>query len=156
MPIFSPNLYVFTHDSFYLGEDGPTHQPEHISSLRLIPNSIDLRPAEANETKLCLDAFFKQSQSPAFLFLTRQGLPTLDMDKYPHMRQGVPRGAYVLRDPVDEPDIIILASGSELSLALDAIELLPEFIRISMPSMSLFERQDQAKTQCCCPKFHAG
>ncbi len=142
-----PNLYVFTHDSFYLGEDGPTHQPiEHISSLRLIPNSIDLRPAEANETKLCLDAFFKQSQSPAFLFLTRQGLPTLDMDKYPHMRQGVPRGAYVLRDPVDEPDIIILASGSELSLALDAIELLPEYnIRIvSMPSMSLFERQDQA------------
>jgi transketolase len=139
-------LYVFTHDSFYLGEDGPTHQPiEHVSSLRLIPNSIDLRPAEANETKLCLDAFFTQSTSPAFLFLTRQGLPTLDMDKHPNMAEGVKRGGYVLRDPEGEVDMVLLASGSEVTLAMEAADMLPEYnIRIvSMPSMNLFERQDQ-------------
>lgn len=140
-------LYVFTHDSFYLGEDGPTHQPiEHVSSMRLIPNSIDLRPAEANETKLCLDAFFTQSESPAFIFLTRQGLPTLDMEKHPNMAAGVKRGGYVLQDPEGEVDMVMIASGSEVSLAMDAAAKMPEYnIRIvSMPSMNLFERQDQA------------
>ncbi|MGE4503788.1 MAG: transketolase [Desulfovibrionaceae bacterium] len=143
-----PTLYVFTHDSFYLGEDGPTHQPiEHMASLRLIPNSLDFRPAEANETKLCLNAALTQDESPAFLFLTRQGLPTLDMAKHPNMAEGVAKGGYVLEDPENgEPDMVVIATGSEVSLAMDAARLLPEFrIRIvSMPSVNLFERQDEA------------
>ncbi|MBU1248956.1 MAG: transketolase [Proteobacteria bacterium] len=142
-----PVLYVFTHDSFYLGEDGPTHQPiEHVSALRLIPNSLDLRPAEATETRLCLDAFLTQDKSPAFIHLTRQGLPTLDPAVYTNMTEGVKRGGYVLVDTEGEPDMVMLASGSEVSLAMDTAKLLPEYkIRIvSMPSMNLFERQDQA------------
>ncbi len=139
-------LYIFTHDSFYLGEDGPTHQPiEHVSSLRLIPNSLDFRPAEATETRLCLQVALTQDSSPAFLHLTRQGLPTLAPSQFTNMEAGVARGGYVLVDTKGKPDMVLMASGSEVSLAMDTAKLLPEYkIRIvSMPSMNLFERQDQ-------------
>ncbi|MGE4291709.1 MAG: transketolase [Desulfovibrio sp.] len=145
-----PALYVFTHDSFYLGEDGPTHQPiEHISSLRLIPGVIDLRPADATETALCLQTALHSENRPSCLFLTRQGLPTLDPHVHTNMTEGVKKGGYVLQDPEGGPeavDMVIVATGSEVSLAMSAAKLLPQFkIRIvSMPSMTLFEEQSKA------------
>ncbi|MGE4468833.1 MAG: transketolase [Desulfovibrio sp.] len=144
-----PSLFVFTHDSFYLGEDGPTHQPiEHISSLRLIPDVVDLRPADATETALCLDAALRLEDRPACLFLTRQGLPVLDPAQRPAMLEGVAKGGYVLQDPEGGPDavdMVVIATGSEVSLAMAAAEQLPQFrIRIvSMPSVTLFEQQSR-------------
>ncbi|MEF2143936.1 MAG: transketolase [Desulfovibrionaceae bacterium] len=144
-----PALYIFTHDSFYLGEDGPTHQPiEHISSLRLIPGVVDLRPADATETALCLETALRLENKPACLFLTRQGLPVLDPKQYTNMAEGVKKGGYVLQDPEGGPDavdMVIVATGSEVSLAQAAAKQLPQFkIRIvSMPSMTLFEQQSK-------------
>jgi transketolase len=144
-----PALFVFTHDSFYLGEDGPTHQPiEHVSSLRLIPDVIDLRPADAVETALCLEVALRQEKHPCCLFLTRQGLPTLDPAVHTGMAEGVKKGGYVLVDPEGGPDavdMVIVATGSEVSLAMAAAKQLPQHkIRIvSMPSVTLFERQSK-------------
>jgi transketolase len=146
-----PALHVFTHDSFYLGEDGPTHQPvEHASSLRLIPNMLVLRPAEAVETCACLELALTQDHRPTCLLLTRQGLPVFGGDMAERARQGVRRGAYVVSDPDDSKngafEIVVIASGSEVSLAMEAAALLPgRKIRIvSMPSMELFEEQPKA------------
>jgi len=143
-----PVLYVFTHDSFHVGEDGPTHQPiEHVASLRLIPDLLDLRPADANETALCLDVALRQAHMPACLFLTRQGLPVMDPAAFPAMAQGVKMGGYVLQDCDGTPELILMASGSEVSLALDAAKILQDEaparkIRVvSMPSVALFESQ---------------
>ena len=140
-------LFVFTHDSFYLGEDGPTHQPiEHVASLRLIPDLVDFRPADANETTLCLQAALAESGRPSLLFLTRQGLPVLDPAKYPNMVEGVKRGGYVLRDCAGTPELLLIATGSEVSLALAAADKFPDAkIRVvSMPSVRLFEDQPKA------------
>ena len=142
-----PVLYVFTHDSFWVGEDGPTHQPvEHMASLRLIPDLLDFRPADANETALCLEAALTQDERPACLFLTRQGLPVLDPAKFPAVGQGVRRGGYVLKDCAGAPEVVLLASGSEVSLALAAAELLSERrVRVvSMPSQALFDAQPES------------
>ncbi len=143
-----PVLHVFTHDSFHVGEDGPTHQPvEHASSLRLIPNMLVLRPADANETCAALEVVLTGTDRPACLLLTRQNLPILDHQAFPNLKDGVKRGAYILKDaPNGAPDIILLASGSEVSLAMEAAELLPDLaIRIvSMPSMELFNEQPEA------------
>jgi len=143
-----PVLYVFTHDSFHVGEDGPTHQPiEHVASLRLIPGLLDLRPADATETALCLEVALRQSHMPSCLFLTRQGLPVLDPKEYPAVAEGVKKGGYVLKDCAGTPELILMASGSEVSLALEAAALLQaeapgRKIRIvSMPSVTLFETQ---------------
>jgi transketolase len=145
-----PVLYVFTHDSFHVGEDGPTHQPiEHVSSLRLIPDLIDLRPADATETALCLDVALRQPHAPSCLFLTRQGLPVLDPKAYPAVAEGVKKGGYVLKDCAGTPDVLLIASGSEVSLALEAAALLEaeapgrKFRVVSMPSVALFEQQKQ-------------
>ena len=141
-----PVLYVFTHDSFFVGEDGPTHQPvEHLSALRLIPNLWVLRPADANETVACLDIAFKQTTRPMCLCLSRQGLPVLDPEEYPSSREGAYRGAYVLKDSEGEPDLIIIATGSEVHLALDVIPLLngAKVRVVSMPCVGLFESQPQ-------------
>jgi len=145
-----PVLYVFTHDSFHVGEDGPTHQPiEHVASLRLIPDLIDLRPADANETALCLDVALRQPQKPSCLFLTRQGLPVMDPKAFPAMAEGVKRGGYVLKDCAGTPELIVMATGSEVSLALDAAKILVDEapgrkVRVvSMPSVALFEAQSQ-------------
>ncbi len=143
-----PVLYVFTHDSFHVGEDGPTHQPiEHVASLRLIPELLDLRPADAVETALCLEVALKQTHKPSCLFLTRQNLPTMDPAQHPGMAEGVKKGGYVLKDCQGEPDVIVMASGSEVSLALEAVKILEgeapgrKFRVVSMPSVALFESQ---------------
>ena len=141
-----PVLYVFTHDSFWVGEDGPTHQPiEHVSSLRLIPDLIDLRPADANETRVCLDIALKQEKMPSTLFLTRQGLPILDPAEYPAIVDGPRKGGYVLKDCDGTPDLILVASGSEVSLCLETAKLFKRKVRVvSMPSSKLFDDQPES------------
>jgi transketolase len=141
-----PVLYVFTHDSFWVGEDGPTHQPiEHVSSLRLIPDLIDLRPADANETRVCLDIALKQEKMPSTLFLTRQGLPILDPAEYPAILDGPRKGGYVLKDCDGTPDLILIASGSEVSLCLETAKLFKRKVRVvSMPSAKLFDDQPES------------
>ncbi len=141
-----PVLYVFTHDSFWVGEDGPTHQPiEHVSSLRLIPDLIDLRPADANETAVCLDVALKQQKMPSTIFLTRQGLPVLDPAEYPAIKEGPRKGAYVLKDCAGTPDLILIASGSEVPLALETAKLFKRNVRVvSMPSAKLFDDQPES------------
>ncbi|MGA8553902.1 MAG: transketolase [Candidatus Acidiferrales bacterium] len=144
-----PSLFVFTHDAMGDGEDGPTHQPvEHLASLRAIPGLITLRPGDANEVVEAYRYVVQQHHEPAVLALSRQPLPTLDRTKYAPA-SGVARGAYVLADsPGGNPDVIIIASGSEVSLAVQAHgNLLAEGIRsrvVSMPSWDIFEHQPQA------------
>ncbi len=142
-----PVLYIYTHDSFYVGEDGPTHQPiEHVASLRLIPNMLILRPADARETAACLQLAISQTDRPSSLMLTRQGLPVMDKTEFPMVEEGVKRGGYIVKDCEGTPDMIAIAAGSEVSLAIDAADLIKDKkIRVvSMPSMELFEEQDQA------------
>ncbi|MDD3311397.1 transketolase [Pseudodesulfovibrio sp.] len=148
-----PVLYVFTHDSFWVGEDGPTHQPiEHVSSLRLIPELIDLRPADANETAVCLDVALRQEKHPSVLFLTRQNLPTLDPAEYPAVVDGPRKGGYVLRDCDGTPDLILIASGSEVSLALETAKLFKRRVRVvSMPSAKLFDGQPETYKNAVLP-----
>ncbi|WP_243366859.1 transketolase [Fundidesulfovibrio soli] len=151
-----PVLHVFTHDSFWVGEDGPTHQPiEHVSSLRLIPNMLVLRPAEAIETALCLETALTQTTRPSSLLLTRQNLPVFDPAQLPAVTDGARKGGYVLLDaPGGEPDLIILASGSEVHLALAAAkELTERKVRVvSMPSMELFDEQPDEYKQAVLPR----
>jgi transketolase len=144
-----PSLFIFTHDAMGDGEDGPTHQPvEHLISLRAIPGLITIRPGDANEVVEAYRFVMQLRHQPAVLALSRQPLPTLDRSKYAPAT-GVAQGAYVLADtPAENPDVIIIASGSEVSLAVEAHEsLLAEGIRsrvVSMPSWEIFERQSQA------------
>lgn len=143
-------IYVFTHDSIGLGEDGPTHQPvEHLTSLRCIPNLTVLRPADANETAEAWRAALKQRTGPVALVLTRQKLPLIDRSTHGAV-EGVARGAYVLADAPEgtTPRALILSTGSEVELALKAhAQLAGEGIAtrvVSMPSMELFAAQDEA------------
>src|SRR6202012_3879322 len=111
--------YIFTHDSVGLGEDGPTHQPiEHLMALRAVPQLTDFRPADANETSACWGLMVER-KSASFMALTRQDLPVLDAEKY-KVFEGVRKGAYVLESY--GKDIILVATGSEVSLALNAAE----------------------------------
>jgi len=143
-----PSLFVFTHDAMGDGEDGPTHQPvEHLASLRAIPGLVTLRPGDANEVVEAYRYVMQQAHQPAVLALSRQPLPTLDRTKYAPA-SGVAQGAYVLADaPGGSPEVIIIASGSEVSLAVQAHEnLLSQGIRsrvVSMPSWEIFEHQPQ-------------
>jgi len=140
-----PLLHVFSHDSFYVGEDGPTHQPiEHIASLRTIPNFLVLRPADAKETAYAMQIALNQDGRPSALALTRQNLPVFD-DSLTSLDK-VSRGSYIIAGNVSEkPDMILIASGSEVHLALDAAKLLSGYkVRVvSMPSMELFNEQSQ-------------
>jgi len=151
-----PSLFVFTHDAMGDGEDGPTHQPvEHLISLRAIPGLITLRPGDANEVVEAYRYIVQLRNQPAVLALSRQPLPTLDRSKYAPA-SGVSKGAYVLADcPGGSPEVIIIASGSEVSLALQAHEsLLAEGIRsrvVSMPSWEIFERQPRAYRESVLP-----
>lgn len=143
-----PVIYVFTHDSIAVGEDGPTHEPiEHIPSLRVIPNMTVLRPADANETVAAYKLAVSRSKGPVAMILSRQGLPVLEGTRERAM-EAIARGAYVLSDTDGTPDVILIASGSEVSLAVEAKQKLEEKGRrvrvVSMPSMELFERQPQA------------
>lgn len=139
-----PVVHIFTHDSFYVGEDGPTHQPvEHASSLRLIPNSLVFRPADANESKYCLEIALKQKDRPSFLLFTRQSLPVLDENNYPQLPEGVFRGGYILKEAeTGKPEVIIIATGSEVHLALAVAKSLDVPTRVvSMPCVELFKEQ---------------
>jgi transketolase len=141
-----PAIFVFTHDSIGVGEDGPTHQAvEQLASLRAIPNLIVFRPADANETAQAWKYTLEHQDRPVALLLTRQGLPVLDQNKYGSAKN-LSKGAYVLVG-TDKPDVILLASGSEVSIALCAAEgLAKENIKanvISMPCWELFEKQSK-------------
>ncbi|SDH95464.1 transketolase [Nitrosomonas sp. Nm58] len=144
-----PTIFVFTHDAMGDGEDGPTHQPiEHLASLRAIPGLTLLRPGDANEVVEAYRVIMQLRHRPAALVLSRQALPTLDRSKYAPA-SGVAHGAYVLADaPGGKPEIILIATGSEISLAVQAHEqLISEgiFSRVvSMPSWDIFEHQTQA------------
>jgi transketolase len=141
-----PPIYVFTHDAMGDGEDGPTHQPvEQLASLRAVPGLVTLRPGDANEVVEAYRFVMQLRHQPAVLALSRQPLPTLDRTRYAPA-SGVARGAYVLADaPGRKPEVILIATGSELSLAVDAHEkLVAEGIRsrvVSMPSWDVFEHQ---------------
>ena len=148
-------IYVFTHDSIGVGEDGPTHQPiEQLASLRAIPNLTVLRPADANETaaawKIALE-----SDGPVALALTRQNVPVLDVDRE-KLFQGVSKGAYILAESSGPPRLIVIATGSETHLALEAQKVLerqkgiPTRV-VSMPSWELFQRQDAAYRDAVLP-----
>lgn len=143
-----PTIFIFTHDAMGDGEDGPTHQPvEHLASLRAIPGLVTLRPGDANEVVEAYRYIMQLRHEPAVLVLSRQPLPTLDRTKYA-AASGVAYGAYVLADaPVGNPEVILIASGSEVSLAVEAHEtLLADGIRsrvVSMPSWDIFEHQTQ-------------
>lgn len=144
-----PVIHIYTHDSIGVGEDGPTHQPiEQLASLRAIPGLITLRPADANEIAEAWRVIIESRHQPVALILSRQALPTLDRSIYAPA-SGVAQGAYVLADAGNgSPEVLLLASGSEVSLAIEAYEQLrSEGIRarvVSMPSCELFEHQDQA------------
>jgi len=139
-------IYVFTHDSIGLGEDGPTHQPiEHLASLRTIPGLTVIRPADANETAEAWRFALEGKSGPVALALTRQNLPTLDRSTYAPA-DGLSRGAYILSDTEGrKPEVIVIASGSEVHIALEAAEKLRQkgtAVRVvSMPSWELFEVQ---------------
>ena len=143
-----PVTYILTHDSIGVGEDGPTHQPiEHLAILRATPNWTDLRPADANETVEAWKIALTHRDGPVGLMLTRQNLPTIDRTKHAPA-SGIARGAYVLADAADggAPDVILIASGSEVAVALEAHErLVADGVRsrvVNMASMQLFARQN--------------
>jgi transketolase len=144
-----PSIFIFTHDSIGLGEDGPTHQPiEQLAALRAMPNLIVLRPGDANEVVEAWKIIAQLQHQPVVLVLTRQALPTLDRTKYASA-SGTAKGAYVLADaPGGKPDVILMGTGSEVSLCVEAYEKLKtEGINarvVSMPSWEIFEQQDEA------------
>ncbi|MEA2758977.1 MAG: transketolase [Methylobacteriaceae bacterium] len=144
-----PLFHIFTHDSIGVGEDGPTHQPvEQLLALRAIPGLLVLRPGDANEVAESYRVILGGERQPACLVLSRQGLPTFDRERYASAA-GVARGAYVLADSEGgEPQVILIGTGSEVQLCIDAYELLkkegiPGRV-VSMPSWHLFEKQDQS------------
>jgi transketolase len=144
-----PVVYIFTHDSIGVGEDGPTHQPiEHLANLRSIPGLLVIRPADANEAREAWKVILQLHHEPAVLVLTRQALPTIDRTKYA-AASGLARGAYVLADaPNKDPEVILIATGSEVSLCLEAYsQLTKEGVRarvVSMPCWELFDDQDKS------------
>ena len=142
-----PVIFVFTHDSIGVGEDGPTHQPiEHLTQLRATPGLLTLRPGDANETLELWKVALAQTHRPSCMVLSRQALPTLDRNHYA-AASGAAKGAYVLAG-ADQPQVILIATGSEVSLAVAAYEQLKDqdigARVVSMPSWELFEDQDQA------------
>jgi transketolase len=141
-----PVIYVFTHDSIYVGEDGPTHQPiEQIESIRLIPNMVVLRPADAEETRMAWIVAMQRKDGPTALILTRQKLPAISTDKAVN---GVAKGGYVLRECTGSPDLTLIATGSEVALTMTAADMLAQDGKqvrvVSMPSRELFGRQDES------------
>ena len=151
-----PVIYIFTHDSIGVGEDGPTHQPvEQLASLRAIPGLVDMRPCDANEVVEAWRVIIEMKYEPVALILSRQALPTLDRTKYAPA-SGLRRGAYILSDAADgKPQVLLLATGSEVSLCVGAQEALKkqgvEARVISMPSWKLFEDQDEAYRESVIP-----
>jgi transketolase len=156
-----PTIYVWTHDSIGLGEDGPTHQPiEQLASLRAMPGLMLIRPADANEVVEAWKVIMPLQHEPAALVLSRQAVPTFDRSKY-GAASGVAKGAYILADAADgKPEVILMGSGTEVSLCVSAYEQLKaEGIRarvLSMPSWNLFEHQsDEYKAKVLPPEVKA-
>jgi transketolase len=150
-----PTVFLFTHDSIGVGEDGPTHQPvETLASLRILPNLLVFRPADANETALMWKYILEHNDATVATALTRQNVPVLDPTKYPNMKKNFSKGAYVLIAQ-DNPDVLLLATGSEVQLAIAAAETLAaDGIKaqvISMPCWKLFERQKDAYKESVIP-----
>ena len=142
-----PIIYVFTHDSVAVGEDGPTHQPvEHLTSLRMIPDLTVIRPADATETTAAWRHAIQSKDTPTALILSRQKLPVIDRTAYPSADM-LEKGAYVLADSDCTPDVILIASGSEVSISMEAAEKLKEKGKaarvVSMPSWELFDKMPQ-------------
>ncbi|HMR98967.1 MAG TPA: transketolase [Anaerolineales bacterium] len=147
-----PSIFIFTHDSVGLGEDGPTHQPiEQLAALRAIPNMVTIRPADANEVREAWKVAISRRNGPTALALTRQAVPTFEPSNFPT----VEKGAYVLKD-FGTPEIILMATGSEVSLIFDAAQKLHEEGKgvrvVSFPSWELFEKQDEAYKESVLPK----
>ena len=155
-----PTIYIYTHDSIGLGEDGPTHQPiEHLMSIRAIPHFILIRPADANEVAEAWRVTMPLKNRPVALVLTRQGVPTFDRSKYASAA-GVAKGAYVLADSGGTPEVILMGTGSEVQLCVGAYEqLTKEGVKarvVSMPSWELFAQQsDEYKKQVFPPEVKA-
>ena len=150
----SPSIFVWTHDSIGLGEDGPTHQPvEHVASLRLIPNFNLIRPADANEVAIAWREVIRRGK-PAGFALSRQNLPVVDRSKCGSV-EGVAKGAYVICASDGKPDVILIATGSEVSIAIKAAELLAaENIKaqvVSAPSLSWYAEQDSSYKESVLP-----
>ena len=148
------SIFIYTHDSIGVGEDGPTHQPiEHLMSFRVMPDITVIRPADANETVEAWKIAIKE-KSPVLLVLTRQNIPVLDPEKYP-IKEGVSKGAYILED-VEAPDVILIGTGSEVHVCLGAKELLEQMgIKarvVSMPSWELFFKQQEDYRNKVLPK----
>ncbi|HTX92547.1 MAG TPA: transketolase [Anaerolineales bacterium] len=146
-----PSLWVYTHDSVAVGEDGPTHQPvEHLAALRAIPGLVTIRPCDANETTWAWKAAVENRGGPTALVLSRQNVPTLDRSKFASA-EGLLKGAYVLNPQEKNPDLILMATGSEVSLIVAAADLLAtdgvHARLVSMPSWDLFLRQPEAYRQ---------
>lgn len=149
-------IMVFTHDSIALGEDGTTHQPvEQLIGLRTVPNMTVIRPADANETAQAWRVAIEQKDGPVAIILTRQGIPIIDQTKYASAKN-LEKGAYILSDSDGAPDIILIATGSEVQLIMQAqIELKKDKIQarvVSMPSWNLFDKQDSAYREKVLPK----
>ncbi|HEY4154735.1 MAG TPA: transketolase [Puia sp.] len=149
-------VYVFTHDSIGLGEDGTTHQPiEQLVSLRAIPNMTVIRPADANETAHAWRVALEIQSGPVAIVLTRQGIPVIDQEKYAKA-SGLEKGAYILSESAEPPGVILIGTGSEVSLLLKAQEALAQKSIaarvVSMPSWELFEKQDAAYKESVLPK----
>jgi transketolase len=149
-----PVIHIYTHDSIGVGEDGPTHQPvEHLASLRAMPGLIDVRPADANEVAEAWRVVMPLRHEPVALVLSRQALPTLDRSRYASAA-GLARGAYVLADPpAGDPEVILIATGSEVSLAVGAYEeLTASGVRcrvVSLPSWELFAGSPRSISKAC-------
>ena len=141
-----PVVYVLTHDSVFVGEDGPTHQPiEHLASLRAIPNVLVLRPADAEETNEAWAWAMARTDGPTVITLSRQNLPVL-VKADPDWRETYRAGAYVVRNAAGEPDVVMLASGSEVELAMKAADIIPgKSVRVvSVSSLETFIAQPDA------------
>lgn len=146
-----PVVYVFTHDSIGLGEDGPTHQPvEHVTSLRAIPNLLVLRPADGNETAQAWKVALSRNDGPTALVLTRQGVPQISP-----VGNELEHGAYILKDSQGDPQVVVIATGSEVSIGQQAVERLQQegyqARLVSMPSWELFDQQSQDYREAVLP-----
>lgn len=150
-----PVMYIMTHDSIGLGEDGPTHQPvEHLAACRSIPNVLVMRPADANEVSQCYAAALRNSDRPSVFVLSRQNLPTVDRTTH-GAAEGAAKGGYVLKDTEATPDAILMATGSEVQICLDAAAALASDgvnVRVvSMPCWKLFDEQDASYRESVLP-----
>ena len=149
------STFIFTHDSIAVGEDGPTHEPiEQLAGLRAIPNMNVIRPADGNETRVAWEVALESEQTPTSLVLTRQNLPTLDVDKQT-VENGVRKGAYIVFETEQQLEYLLLASGSEVNLAVEAAKELEQQGKgvrvISMPNWYAFEQQSSEYKESILP-----